>query len=78
MPTINTKLASPFVILGALVVLSYFTKDGWWTWAGLSILIAYIFGEAEFRDHNSFAYLFSFIALVLFVFGIFAMGWNYF
>jgi predicted membrane protein len=73
--TINTKLAAPFAILGALVALSYFTKDGWWTWAGLIFLIGNKFGEAK---QNEIGYIFVVIALILFVLGIFTMPWNYY
>jgi len=76
--TINTKLAAPFVILGALVALSYFSKVGWWTWAGLSLFIGIEFGAAKQTDIVNIGYIFWVIALILFVFGIVTMPWNYY
>lgn len=75
MPQISIKPPLSIVVLAGLLVMSYFTHVGWWTWLGLSFLIASLF--ADEKKYEPLVYFFSIITLGLFILGIITMRWVY-
>jgi hypothetical protein len=84
MPNISTRLSGIFVILGAFVVLSYFTHVAWWAFAGLSFFLGGMTFDLVDENHQSsdaviaiklLAYLFAILSLVCFVAGVIRTGW---
>lgn len=77
MPSINTKLSGIFVILGAFVVLSYFTRVAWWALTGLMLFLAVMAADWDENNHDLqiLGNFFGFVSLVLFVVAIVRTGW---
>lgn len=75
LPNISVRLSPSLAVMIASVVLSYFTKVGWWSLAGLSFFLLAFF--LEFEEMNAVAFcLVLFIAF--FVLGALYMSWVWF
>jgi hypothetical protein len=77
MPTINTKLSAIFVILGAFVVLSYFTHVAWWALTGLMLFLAVTAAGWDEQNHRLqiLGNILGLVGLVFFFVAIFRTGW---
>jgi len=73
LPNISVRLSPSLAIMIASVVLSYFTKVGWWSLAGLSFFLFALFLEAEERNAASVC-LALFIASFCFRCVIYVLG----
>jgi hypothetical protein len=75
------KLSGEYVILGAFVVLSYFTHVGWWSITGLAFflgLMTYDIGGKEYKDDANLRALggmLFIVSVLLFIIAIVRTGW---
>ena len=62
---------SLFILIGT-IAFSYYTKIGWWAFAGLTY---FIYARLHDDDYEVAKYIFLSISILLFITSIFKMGW---
>lgn len=64
------------IVLGASLVFSYYTRVGWWSLSGLSILLAEIGSNiSNERDRKVLMGLFLMFGFLFLILGIVKMNW---